>query len=49
MTIVTVLMALFADHVMGAVASTRRSDLVEFNEYLDGRGQKTRSSRRTSA
>jgi hypothetical protein len=48
MTIVTALMALFADHVMGVVASTRRSYLVEFNEYLDGRALKPRPSRRAS-
>jgi hypothetical protein len=36
----SVLMALLADHVMGLVASTRRSYLAEFNEYLDGRGPK---------
>jgi hypothetical protein len=28
-------MSLFADHVMGLVATTRRSYLTEFNRYLD--------------
>jgi hypothetical protein len=35
LTILTVLMSLFADHVMGLVATTRRSYLTEFNRYLD--------------
>ena len=42
------LMALFADHVMGLVASTRRSYLAEFNDYLDGRGVKHRPRSRTT-
>jgi hypothetical protein len=33
--IVTTLMALLADHVMGIVATTRRNYLTEFNTYLD--------------
>jgi hypothetical protein len=49
LTIMTALMALLADHVMGLVASTRRNYLAEFNDYLDGRGQKQRPSRRPSA
>jgi len=41
-------MALLADHVMGLVASTRRSYLAEFNDYLDGRVLKQRPSSRTT-
>ena len=44
----TALMALLADHVMGLVASTRRSYLAEFNDYLDGRVLKQRPSSRTT-
>jgi hypothetical protein len=47
--IVTALMAVFADHVMGLVASTRRQYLVEFTEYLEARGQHRHSSRRPPA
>jgi hypothetical protein len=39
---VTALMALFADHLMGLVASNRRKYLAEFNDYLDGRRVKPR-------
>ena len=41
-------MALFADHVMGLVASTRRAYLTEFNDYLDGRVGKPRPRARTT-
>jgi hypothetical protein len=41
-------MALFADHVMGLVASTRRNYLVEFNDYLDGCRVKDRPRSRTT-
>jgi hypothetical protein len=44
----TALMALFADHVMGLVASTRRNYLAEFNDYLDGRALNQRPRSRTT-
>lgn len=46
--IVAALMALFADHVFGLVASSRRNYLVEFNDYLDGRGLRPRPTVRTT-
>jgi hypothetical protein len=49
LTIITALMALLADRVMGLVASTHRNYLAEFNDYLDDRGLKQRPSRRTPA
>ena len=35
LTIVSALFALLADHVLGVVATARRSYLIEFNRYLD--------------
>jgi len=32
---VSALFALLADHVLGVVATARRSYLIEFNRYLD--------------
>jgi len=37
LTILTVLLAFFADAVMNSVASTRQNYLVEFGRYLDTR------------
>jgi hypothetical protein len=38
MAIIRVLLALFADHVMDAVATSRQTYLTEFGRYLDRRG-----------
>jgi hypothetical protein len=48
LTIVAALMALFADHVFGLVASGRGNYLVEFNDYLYGRGLRPRPTAPTT-
>lgn len=50
LTILSAVMAVLADHVLGLVATTRRSYLVEFNRYLDERHVTDRPRvRKTSA
>lgn len=50
LTILTALMALLADHVIGLAARNRRSYLTEFNRYLDERQATERpKTRRTPA
>ena len=50
LTILTAVMALLADHVIGLAATSRRSYLAEFNLYLDGPPEKERpKTRRTPA
>ena len=48
LTILTVVMSVLADHVMGLVAASRRNYLVEFDRYLDERRRTERpTTRRT--
>jgi hypothetical protein len=49
LTIFSVLIALFADHVMGSVAATRRAYLTELNRYLDDQGSAERPTRRRTS
>ena len=48
LTIVAALMAFLADHVMGAVATTRQNYLAEFNRYLDEQQLTERSKPRST-